>query len=432
MNPNAIEIDNLCKRFRLGEKRDGRYGSLRDAVVTGMKRTARKILRAATPGRVATASPTELWALKDVSFSVRRGEAVGIIGRNGAGKSTLLKILSRITPPTSGEVTLRGRVGSLLEVGTGFHPELTGRENVFLNGAIIGMGRKEIAAKFEDIVEFSEIRDFIDTPVKRYSSGMYVRLAFAVAAHLEPDILLLDEVLAVGDLAFQRKCMEHAKRLANRGVTLLLVSHNMFAIKSMCERAIYIGKGQVVADGTTDEVTHQYENDSRLQMAAWAEGAVGSDPAKCPIRFTELEVLEESGETNTVFDFGARMRLRLHYRATEPVVAPNFTVSIVRASDEIACCCYTTATDGFATGVIEGDGAIELTTPPLKLVADAYNINLLAWDSTFERLYCSQIGKKFHVKDPLLNKEFGIFHEPAQWSWPKESRKETRSTAIKA
>ncbi len=241
--------------------------------------------------------------MKDVSFNVRRGESVGIIGRNGAGKSTLLKILSRITPPTSGEVTLRGRVGSLLEVGTGFHPELTGRENVFLNGAIIGMGRKEIAAKFDDIVDFSEIRQFIDTPVKRYSSGMYVRLAFAVAAHLEPDILLLDEVLAVGDLAFQRKCMEHAKRLAERGVTLLLVSHNMFAIKSMCDRAIYVAKGQVVADGRTEEVTQRYENDSRMQMAAWAEGAVGNDPTKCPIRFTEVEVLDESGREASMFDF---------------------------------------------------------------------------------------------------------------------------------
>jgi lipopolysaccharide transport system ATP-binding protein len=431
MNQTAIQVENLCKRFRLGEKRDGRYGSLRDAIVLGAKRTAKKILRAARPGVVPSTSP-ELWALKDVSFGVRRGESVGIIGRNGAGKSTLLKILSRITPPTSGEVVLRGRVGSLLEVGTGFHPELTGRENVFLNGAIIGMGRKEIAAKFEDIVEFSEIRQFIDTPVKRYSSGMYVRLAFAVAAHLEPDILLLDEVLAVGDLAFQRKCMEHAKRLSERGVTLLLVSHNMFAIKSMCERAIYIAGGKVIMDGPTDQVTHKYEVDSRMQMAAWAEGAVGKDPEKCPIRFTDVEIMDESGKPTTVFDFGAKMRLRLHYRTSEPIVAPNFTVSFVRASDEIPCCCYTTATDGFATGVVDGEGAVELTTPAIKLVADAYNINLLAWDSTFERLYCSQLGNKFHVKDPLLNKEFGIFHEPAEWSWPAGMRPKTKMAESKA
>jgi len=415
MNPNAIQIENLSKRFRLGESRRG-YGNLREAMVNSAKHVLRKVRHAATSGRSGPIPPTDLWALKDVSFSVRRGESVGIIGRNGAGKSTLLKILSRITPPTSGEVILRGRVGSLLEVGTGFHPELTGRENVYLNGAIIGMGRREISAKFDDIVDFSEIREFIDTPVKRYSSGMYVRLAFAVAAHLEPDILLLDEVLAVGDLAFQRKCMEHAKRLAKRGVTLLLVSHNMFAIKSMCERAVYMARGQVVADGPTDQVTHRYETDSRLQMAAWAEGSIGSDPTKCPIRFTDVEVLDESGAESTMFDFGARLRLRLHYHASQPIVSPNFTVSLVRASDEIACCCYTTATDGFHTGVVEGDGSIELTTPPLKLVADSYNINLLAWDATFEKLYCSQIGKSFHIKDPLLHPEFGICHEPAEWA----------------
>jgi lipopolysaccharide transport system ATP-binding protein len=186
----------------------------------------------------------------------------------------------------------------------------------------------------------------------------------------------------------------------------------------MCERAIYMARGKVVADGTTEEVTHRYEQDSRLQMSAWAEGAVGSDPAKCPIQFTDVEVLDESGLACSVFDFGARLRLRLHYRASEPVVAPNFTVSFIRASDEIACCCHTTALDGFATGVVEGEGAIEVVTPPLKLVADAYNINLAAWDSTFERLYCSQVGKSFHVKDPLLNTEFGIFHEPAEWNWP--------------
>jgi len=422
MNPLTIQVENLSKRFRLGEGRRG-YGSLREAISSAVRKGLGRLRKPAS-GRTA---PTEIWALKDVSFSVRRGEAVGVIGRNGAGKSTLLKILSRITPPTTGSAGMRGRVGSLLEVGTGFHPELTGRENVFLNGAIIGMSRREVASKFDAIVDFAEIRDFIDTPVKRYSSGMYVRLAFAVAAHLEPDILLLDEVLAVGDLAFQRKCMEHAKRLLAKGVTLLLVSHNMFSIKSMCKRAIYLAGGRVVADGPVEQVTRQYEQDSQLQTSAWAERSVGTDPEKCPIRFTDVEILDESGRERTMFDFGSRLRVRLHYHAARPIVGPNFTVGITRTSDEVSCCCFTTATDGFETGVVEGDGVIEMTTPPLKLVSDAYLIHMHVWDSTFERLYCSQTGKSFHVRDGLLNTEFGVFHEPAQWGWGAEAAGKSRA-----
>ena len=200
----------------------------------------------------------EFWALKDVSFEVKRGEVVGIIGRNGAGKSTLLKILSRITEPTEGRVTLRGRVASLLEVGTGFHPELTGRENIFLNGAILGMSKAEIRKKFDEIVAFAEVERFLDTPVKRYSSGMYVRLAFAVAAHLEPEILVVDEVLAVGDFEFQKKCMGKMKDVATGGRTVLFVSHNMAAIKVLCSQALLLQKGRVLAFGQTNEVIHKY------------------------------------------------------------------------------------------------------------------------------------------------------------------------------
>ena len=206
---------------------------LAESIANAVSKSWRRLQTLATGGETLE-DTSELWALRDVSFTIGAGEAVGIVGRNGAGKSTLLKILSNITPPTDGQITIQGRVGSLLEVGTGFHPELTGRENIFLNGAIVGMSRREISEKYNDIVGFSEIGKFIDTPVKRYSSGMYVKLAFAVAAHMEPEILLLDEVLSVGDLAFQRKCMEHARRLLSRKATLLFVSHNMFAIKAMC------------------------------------------------------------------------------------------------------------------------------------------------------------------------------------------------------
>src|SRR5262245_61722273 len=234
---NAIEVRGLGKRYELGERE--RYGSLRDTLIKAARSPRRWFGRNA----VRTA-PQILWALKDVSFDVREGEIIGVIGRNGSGKSTLLKILSRITEPTEGRALVRGQVGSLLEVGTGFHPELTGRENVLVNGAILGMKRQEIIAKFDEIVEFSEVGQFIDTPVKHYSSGMQMRLAFAVAAHLEPNILLVDEVLAVGDHAFQQKCLGKMGEVAREGRTVLFVSHDLTSVQVLCERAIRLAHGQ--------------------------------------------------------------------------------------------------------------------------------------------------------------------------------------------
>ncbi len=302
---HAIEIENVSKRYRLGARGNG-YRTLRESITDGAAATARKLRRiAGMNGQAHSGNDSDiLWALKDVSFNVKPGEAVGILGRNGAGKSTLLKILSRITPPTTGRIGVRGRVGSLLEVGTGFHPELTGRENIFLNGAIIGMSRREIQRKFDQIVDFAEMAKFIDTPVKRYSSGMYIRLAFSVAAHMEPDVLLVDEVLSVGDSIFQRKCMDHAKKVLRSNATLLFVSHNMFAIKAMCNRAIYLSQGQILFDGPTSEAISRYESDARLTAAAWAESKIGANPDRYPIRMTAVEVLDESGYPQTVFDYG--------------------------------------------------------------------------------------------------------------------------------
>jgi lipopolysaccharide transport system ATP-binding protein len=263
MSDIAIEVRNVSKSYRIGSLQQGdqRFGykSLRDAVndvVTAPLRRARRLLRGA---EAVTADVSEtIWALDDVSFAVKQGEVVGIIGRNGAGKSTLLKILSRITEPTSGCVELRGRIGSLLEVGTGFHPELTGRENIYLNGAILGMKRSEIKQKFDEIVAFAEIEQFIDTPVKHYSSGMYMRLAFAVAANLESEILLVDEVLAVGDALFQKKCLGKMNEVAHAGRTVLLVSHNMGSIGDLCTSAISLQQGQLVYHGTVHEVIRHY------------------------------------------------------------------------------------------------------------------------------------------------------------------------------
>jgi lipopolysaccharide transport system ATP-binding protein len=254
----AIAATDLAKRYRIGAVSNPafQYGSLRETVVEAARAGVRRVAR--RPHGDRTAGASFVWALHDVTFDVRRGEVVGVIGRNGAGKSTLLKVLSRITKPTRGSAELHGRVGSLLEVGTGFHPELTGRDNIFLNGAILGMRRAEIARRFDEIVEFSGVSEFIDTPVKRYSSGMYVRLAFAVAAHLEPEILLVDEVLAVGDAEFQRKCLGKMHAVVNEGRTILFVSHNMAAVKSLCPRALWIDRGTIAADGEVDAVVDSY------------------------------------------------------------------------------------------------------------------------------------------------------------------------------
>ncbi len=246
----AIEVQNLAKRYSLGE-RAVLHGSLRDAV----DRTARRMLHRA---RGRSQERDTIWALDHVTFDVAQGEAVGVVGRNGAGKTTLLKILSGITDPTDGEARVWGRVGSLLEVGTGFHPDLTGRENIILNGAILGMRRGEIMRKFDEIIAFAEVERFIDTPVKRYSSGMYLRLAFSVAAHLEPEILLVDEVLAVGDASFQRKCIGKMSDVAGEGRTVLFVSHNMAAVRSLTERTVWLDRGALVEYGPTNEVVSRY------------------------------------------------------------------------------------------------------------------------------------------------------------------------------
>jgi lipopolysaccharide transport system ATP-binding protein len=256
MNDTVIRVENLGKRYRIGASHE-RYKTLRDTLVSGIKAPIQKLQHGST-ARHASTGPNLIWALRDISFDVPRGKVMGIVGRNGAGKSTLLKILSRVTEPTEGSAEIHGRVGSLLEVGTGFHPELTGRENIYLNGAILGMKRLEIERKFDEIVAFSEVEQFIDTPVKRYSSGMYLRLAFAVAAHLEPEILVVDEVLAVGDAEFQRKCMGKMSDVAQAGRTVLFVSHNMSAVLRLTEETIVLDKGRLVFRAPTPQAVDYY------------------------------------------------------------------------------------------------------------------------------------------------------------------------------
>jgi lipopolysaccharide transport system ATP-binding protein len=323
MNDVAIGIQGLGKRYRLGQNQ--RATHLREAIVQTLTAPFRRI-----PSNPQAEDEQTIWALKDVSFEVKRGEVVGVIGRNGAGKSTLLKILSRITEPTEGEAHIYGRVGSLLEVGTGFHPELTGRENVFLNGAILGMKSDEVRRKFDEIVSFSDLERFIDTPVKRYSSGMYVRLAFAVAAHLEPDILIVDEVLAVGDFAFQRKCLGKMGAVANSGHTVLFVSHNTAAVQSLCGRGIVLDQGSVVFDGSQSEAVSRYH---RTAADTLVEGIYAPQPGQAnrsvpTVRITRASVTGVEEGAVGQLRAGGRVRFRVDCYADECLARPGLGIGI--------------------------------------------------------------------------------------------------------
>jgi len=397
----AISVRGLGKRYvrTAGRKHD----SLRDML-------GDKFTLLATLG-LKRRQKEYFWALTDASFEIRKGENVGIIGLNGAGKSTLLKVLSRIVTPTAGEAHINGRLGALLEVGTGFHQELTGRENTFLYGAILGMSRTEVEAKFDAIVDFAEIREFIDTPVKRYSSGMYVRLAFAVAAHLDPDILLLDEVLAVGDAAFQRKCMTFARSLEKKGSTILFVSHNMYSIKTMCQRVIYLKKGKVVFDGPTAEGLKLYEDDSRMKDAHW----FWSDDDERPIRFTSGTIESSAGVDSGVIAHGDRLAIRLRYSTTRRIMVPDVRVSIDR-QDDTHCLTFSSKQDGTDIPWIDGEGEIVIQTPPLKLTSDFYVANVAVREKGVGKLLAAQIIAHFHVSDPDLGSlSYGVFNEPGAW-----------------
>ena len=313
MGDIALRVEDLSKQYRIGSSREA-YKTLRDTftdVVVSSFRRAGKLLHGRS-GRAPELGET-FWALKDVSFEIKRGEVVGIIGYNGAGKSTLLKILSRITEPTEGYADIYGRVGSLLEVGTGFHPELTGRENLYLNGAILGMKRAEITRKFDEIVAFAEIERFIDTPVKHYSSGMYMRLAFAVAAHLEPEILLVDEVLAVGDARFQKKCLNKMQDVGQQGRTVLFVSHNMQAITRLCQRAILLDGGTAVQDGPSHQVVSSYLT-SGIRTTGYREWP---DSPKAPggevARLRSVRTCTENGQITDVVDIRCPLFIEMEY-----------------------------------------------------------------------------------------------------------------------
>jgi lipopolysaccharide transport system ATP-binding protein len=345
MSHTVISVENLSKRYLLGHRSGGgeaRYLALRDVIGREIREIGRKTVNMLRGRQIVQGDKVEeFWALRDLNFEVKEGEVVGIIGRNGAGKSTLLKILSRITEPTEGRIVLRGRVASLLEVGTGFHPELTGRENIYLNGAILGMARAEIRRKFDEIVAFAEIEKFLDTPVKRYSSGMYVRLAFAVAAHLDPEILIIDEVLAVGDAEFQQKCLGKMKDVARESRTILFVSHNMGAIRTLTRRCMLLDRGQIAAAGDTETVITNYlgraldakklalQSRDLDQFRRWR----GEDP---PAKIVKIEIAAPADPSELLpqIPFGTKLTFMIQLKVYRPMRGADWGIGITNSRGE--------------------------------------------------------------------------------------------------
>ena len=398
MTATAIRVQNLGKQYKLGLRADAKR-SFGEALLHGLGAPLRRLRNL---GERSNADDL-FWALRGVSFEVQQGDVIGVIGRNGAGKSTLLKVLSRITSPTTGRVELRGSVRSLLEIGTGFHPELTGRENIYLNGAILGMKKAEIDAHFDQIVAFAEIDRFLDTPVKRYSSGMYVRLAFAVAAHLEPEVLIVDEVLAVGDAAFQRKCLGKMSDVAGAGRTVLFVSHNMTAVRNLCSRAICIEGGRVVQDGECTSVIHQYLSENvgvdsapEMDLHDWPARKGNGQARVFHARLLNQQaqvsgVFNRLGPMTIEFTFESHSRSRLNYSAI--CTTPDDGVKVLQLAHQ--------DTPGFEPGVVEGRRTIRINIPSLPLQCGDYQWDLCIHTDSITPMDVVFEVLRFSVEDDL-------------------------------
>ena len=377
MSEAIISVENLSKCYKIG-----RQSTQGDGLRHVLEQAVRAPFRWFGPeARAERAKTEDFWAVRDLSVEINRGEMVGIIGRNGAGKSTFLKLLSRITEPTTGSIKLRGRVASLLEVGTGFHPELTGRENIFLNGAILGMSRLEIKSKFDEIVAFAEIDKFLDTPVKRYSSGMYVRLAFAVAAHLEPEILIVDEVLAVGDAEFQKKCLGKMEDVSSKdGRTVILVSHQMPAIQNLCTRCILMDRGRLIMQGATDEVVNKYMTkgaDLANEGLSDREDRAG----KGDVRVTSIDLRDESGNIVAEAISGSNTILSLAYSVKDGLVLGDCVFCVEVCKDLKKYFSLSSALVDRKSLQLSGDGRIDFMIPDWPLMGGKYHINFYVGSS---------------------------------------------------
>ena len=401
----AIRFDNVSKKFTL---RHERARSFQEAALAFLK------------GR--DNSREELWALKDVSFAVERGKTVGIIGPNGSGKSTVLKLITRILEPTSGRVVVQGRVSALIELGAGFHPDLTGRENVYLNGSLLGFSRNEMKAKFDRIVEFSELEKFIDVPIKHYSSGMHMRLGFAVAIHVDPDILLIDEILAVGDQAFQNKCLGKIGELKSQGVTIIFVSHDLEAVRNLCDRAIWLEDGNIQQVGQADRVIASYVAAVEKQLEAKLEHQnimVGTPPTRSGmLRIRNVKMVDVEGEPRWTFRSGEPVCIRIMYESTERLERPVFSILIHRSDGVYISSTNTHNVDPFEVGPIEGRGELVVTVDRLDLYEGDYLLSVSAYVEPDPPLWSTPacfLDKQYKFRMLSSSGAHGILVLPAKW-----------------
>jgi lipopolysaccharide transport system ATP-binding protein len=415
--PHSIVVENVSKCYQLGETR---HTMLRE-VLMGAFRTL--------IGRKKAQSLQEmLWALDGISFEVERGEVIGLIGRNGAGKSTLLKVLSRITYPNSGQVHVNGRVGSLLEVGTGFHDELTGRENIFLNGSILGMRKREIEAALDKIVEFADIGAFLDTPIKRYSSGMRMRLGFSVAAHLSTDVLFVDEVLAVGDAAFQKKCLGAMRELSDGGRTVVFVSHNMAAVENLCQRTIWIANGKIVQDGDTREVIRAYLNSFETSDKQTLDlAAVRERKGTGHVRFLKMEFLNEDGDEAQVIHSGGALRIRFHYECSRDIPNLHFGLRLYSSLGILMSEIHTDSTNQAIGLARKGKGSIDLEVDFLNLMPGTYYMGLFAATWNEYQDWLENVAKievepsDYYGTGKGVEARFGLVFFPFRWKLPENA-----------
>ena len=405
----TIRFQNVSKQYRLGLTRT----SL-PAIVSQSLRNFRK-------DSSKTLEDQSLWALQDVSFELENGQSLALIGPNGAGKSTILKILAKITRPTSGKTEINGQLSALIELGAGFHPDLTGRENIFLNGTILGLSRKEIERRFDEIVDFSEIERFIDTPVKRYSSGMTVRLGFAVASCIEPEILLVDEVLAVGDASFQQKCLRRIRSLINNGTSIIFVSHNLYLVQAACNTAIYLQSGQVKHYGPVKDVVDLYEQDLHQERAQKFQGlqSDNGNGGEDHVEITQVEVFNAAEPKATVLPSDQPAQIRIHYNAYKPLGKVQVSAFIIR-SDGLVCCMMRSKLDKFDVQVDHGQGVISLLLDPLQLVGGSYFAEAWFLDESDSMALTSKAGRSewFTVKGAAFSYEdrSGVFTPSIYWN----------------
>jgi lipopolysaccharide transport system ATP-binding protein len=406
MHP-VVQFKNVSKKYNLG--------MTRTSLLTHLSRSIRHIF--SPNGHKRSGDDQTLWALREVSFELGKGQSLALIGKNGAGKSTILKLLANVIRPTSGEIDVTGRLSALLELGTGFHPDLTGRDNVYLNGTILGLKREEIARRFDEIVAFSEIERFIDTPVKRYSSGMLVRLGFAVAACIEPEVLLVDEVLAVGDASFRQKCLHRIQSLVDNGTSILFVSHSLSMVQAICRNSLYLVDGHIKSRGNTNDIITRYERDLLEERARKFEESIHQkDDLITEVQITRIEMFSADSLKTSEFRSDQAAEIRIHYEANQTAKMTNAVVRIIR-TDGVTCCLMHTALDGFNVRLHEGRGVISLTMDPLQLVTGTYVLEVTFTDQTGSLSLASKTTRNFFVSgfSKGHSEFFGVFEPSKKW-----------------